>query len=654
MVQPARLFQPGNIGKMAIRNRIIMAAMGTYAAGFDGTMTDRLVDYYVARAKGGVGLIITQLTTVTASARMPHMLSMYDDKYIPGQAKLTRAVQEHGAKIACQLGHIGIGLPHIWKDYRQPEDIEVVGPSAVPCISFGVTPRDISREEIKSLVEDHAETARRAVDAGFDAVELHGAHGYFLSAFFSPYKNRRQDEYGGSLENRARFACEIISRIKQRVGADFPVIVRINGSDFVEGGITLEDAVRQAPLLVEAGADALNISAGAPEGREWRDLSYMFPDGAIVHLAEAVKKRVNVPVITVGKIADPQFIERILEEKKADFVAIGRPLLADPELSNKTREGRFEDIRRCIYCNNCRLGVFSKQRFQTRGAGLGCTVNPMLLREREFAIRPTPNPKKVMVVGGGLAGMEAARVLAERGHRVTLYEKDSKLGGQWNIAATHPEKNHFSTTTEYLSRGLNKADVKISFNTEVTRHLVEEEKPDAVVLATGATPVILNVPGTQGRNVVQALDVFTGQAHVGDNVVIVGGRLRGMEVANILAGQGKKVCLVTKMRLGENGTPLERNIFFVLRQKLIEKGVLIYANAPILEISDKGVYLAQEGELIFLIADTVVLAVGARADNRLARELEGVVSELYSIGDCAQPRNARDAINEGAEIARRI
>jgi 2,4-dienoyl-CoA reductase-like NADH-dependent reductase (Old Yellow Enzyme family)/thioredoxin reductase len=654
MTQLTKLFVPGRIGKMELKNRLVMPPIGTLSVDLEGYINQRTIDYYVERAKGGAGFIITQGASIVPEARMPHMMSLYDDKFIPELRKLTRAVQSYGTKIACQPTHTGIMLVRAWTGYERPSEIEDVGPSAVPCFTFQSTPREISREEIQRLIEAHAEAARRGKEADFDAVEIHGAHGYFLSAFLSPFRNKRTDEYGGSVENRARFACEIINRTREKVGGDFPILIRMNGSDFLEGGLTVDEAQRQAVMFVEAGVDAIDISAATQDSRQWRDLTYMHPDGALVHLAEAIRKAVKVPVITVGKIGDPILADQILQEGKADFVAMARPLLVDPELPNKAKEGRFDDIRRCIYCNNCRLGFLSQERIKTRGAGLACTVNPALLREREFALKPAPSPKKVMVIGGGLAGMEVARVLAERGHHVSLYEKSDELGGQWNIASSLPSKKIFNTLSRYLISGLNNAGVKVVLNKEVTRKFVEKQKPDAVVVATGASSLTLNVPGADGENVVQAVDVFAGKAEVGKRVVVIGGRLRGMEMADSLAEQGKEVSLVTLKRLGENGAPLERNVFVTLRDRLIQRRVMLFPHSPVYEIRNDGVYVVYDNELLFLPADTVVMAVGAKPENKLVAELQGLVSEVYAIGDCVQPRDAREAINEGAEVGRKI
>lgn len=487
-------------------------------------------------------------------------------------------------------------------------------------------------------------------EAGFDAVEVHGGHGYLISQFLSPLTNRRIDEYGGSVERRARFACEVLERMREKVGPDFPVILRVSGSDFVPGGITIEDCARQAPLFVEAGADAIDVSASEQASIQWQYPTFLFPAGVLVPLAEAIKKAVKVPVITIGKIGDPFLAEEILSQGKADFIAMGRALRANPEFPNKAKAGRFDDIRRCIYCLHCLH--FPIPHYRPLHHILSCTMNPAIMREEEFAVEPSPSPKKIMVVGGGPAGMEAARTLAERGHQVTLYEQTDELGGQWRIACHQEQKKEdFPHLLEYQIRGLERAKVRIQMNTEVTPDLVKEAKPDAVVVATGAKPKSLDVPGVEKKHVVQAVDVIMGKAEVGDSVVVIGGRYVGMELADQLADQGKKVSLVTRRALGRE---VERCVYLTLRNRLIEKGVHLYPHCPVAEILDDGVYIIFERDLVFLKADTVVLAVGVKSENQLVEVLKDAVPELYTVGDCVEPRDIMEAINEAAEVARKI
>ncbi|MFC1964702.1 FAD-dependent oxidoreductase [Chloroflexota bacterium] len=661
MAKLTKLFEPGMIGKMEVKNRIVLSPMGTMWVDDEWFITQQAIDYYVERAKGGVGLIVSGANNILWEAPFRGLPMLSDDKFIPKFKELAHAVHEHGAKMSLQIHHGGKTM--LTEKLRRPEGgegIDAIGPSAVPWIKVGVAPKEAAKEDIKRIARGFAEAARRVKEAGFDAVSIHGGHGYLISNFLSPFTNKRTDEYGGTPEKRARFACEIIAAIREKVGPDFPILFRFSGSDYLPGGTTIEDSCRQAPLFAEAGADALHISAGAHESTEWQFLTYLFPPAPTADLYEAVKKVVKVPVIGVGKIGDPLIAESILEEGKADFVAMGRALIADPALPNKAKEGRLDDIRRCIYCNNClsEMALFLYRDAETSMAtyaGLACTVNPAVGKESEYQIKPASSPKKVMVIGGGLAGMEAARVLAERGHQVTLYEKADKLGGQWNTAIQSPSKEElFPTVSERLTRGLDESAAKVVLNKEVTRQFVEEEKPDAVVVATGAVPVVPTVPGIDNKNVVQAIDVFDQKVPVGQKVVVVGGRLRGLEVADLLAGQGKKVSVVTLKGMGENGDPVEQHIFRFLRRRLIDQGVAMFPYSPLFEVREDGIIVDNSHHLLFLEADTVVLAMGARPENRLVEELKGVVPEVYTVGDCVKPRNAMYAIREGAEIGHKI
>ncbi len=639
------LFRPGRINQLEIKNRIVMAAVGSSLADDEGHVTDRAIDYYVERAKGGVGLIIVKLTSVMANARgSKHHLAAYDDKFIPRLRDLASAVKGHGAHVALQLGHHGNNASHPRRQQGfPPGDQVVVGPSAVAYIETGVIPHELTGVEIRELVAAFASACRRAREAGFEAVEFHGAHGKLISQFLSPYYNRRTDEYGGSVGNRARFACEILAAARREVGPSFPLIMRMDGWDGYEGGFSLEEALATAPLLVAAGADALHVSAGASEATHRQFLTYLQEPGALVRLAAAVKKVVTVPVITVGKLGDPLLAEEVLRQGKADFIALARPLLADPFLVDKTREGRLGEIRYCISCNNC-VGSGGYQ-------GWSCTVNPAVMREREYALTPAPVRKRVMVIGGGLAGMEAAAVAAQRGHAVTLYEKTGELGGQWNIACRQEHKGHFADVTRRLRQEMDDGGVTVILDTEATRELVETQHPDAVIVATGATPATLPVRGADRNNVVQANDVIRGLATTGERVVVIGGRHVGMEVALALSRQGKEVALVTRRRVGRDVRKATR---LALLELLMERKVPLHPYFEVVEIQDSGVMAVNEGTLFFLPADTVVLGVGAVSEKGLIDLLRPMVPELYAVGDCVEPKDALAAISQGAAVGRSV
>jgi len=642
------MFSPGSIAGLELRNRIVMAPMQCFTYGPQGVPDQITIDYFVARARGGAGLIICPGAKPSLESHAPGTPALYSDEVIPAFRQLTEAVHKHGAKVAQQINHTGKALTY---NEGQGEQSDTLGPSATRYVKTGVILREASLEDIERITEQIAQAARRARDAGFDMVELHAAHGYLLSSFLSSFSNRRRDRYGGSPENRARFLCEIIERIHQKVGPEYPVGVRISGSDYLPGGTTIEDTLIQAPLLVSAGASVLHISAGAHENTEVQFLSYLWPDGYITELAAQVRQVVDIPVITVGKLGNPQVAEQVLAEGRADFVALGRQFLADPEWPNKVAAGQLEDIAYCICCNNCWNRVFSKSRYSGR---LYCTVNPAVHREGSFALSPASQIRRVAGVGGGLAGMELARVAAGRGHQVTLYEKQDKLGGQWNVACLQEGKQKYLSLLIRLRRQVADAGVEVCLSTEATHELLVKASPDVVVLATGARPALLPVPGMDLPSVVQGVDVIQGKVSVSDPVVVVGGRAIGMEVALELAQDGHKVSIATAARLGHNGTPLEENIYRTLRNRLIALGVQVYPSHPLMEVNPEGVFLDDGGNLLFLPATTVVMAVGSRPVDGLCEELASMGVELHVIGDASQPRDALEAMHEAAELGRRL
>ncbi|MDR2246148.1 MAG: FAD-dependent oxidoreductase [Treponema sp.] len=655
--QFTNLFKPGKIGSMSLRNRIVLPGMGTGSnddgpEGLMSELSDRTIDYYAERAKGGAGLVITQACTIMYECRGIGNLQIHDDKVIPRFRQLAEAVQAHGAKAVVQINHHGTILSLRSMYLPDKEAVKALAPSAIPFPENNVMPIEMNQEDIDRVVAGFAEAARRVKEAGFDAVEIHGAHGYLIGQFRSPLTNKRTDKYGGSPENRAGFCCEVLAAVRKKVGPDYPVLLRMSGTTFSEGGITIEDSVIHAPLFVEAGADALDVSCGSLESYHYILPPYMVPAGLNVAAAEAIKKVVNVPVITVGRLGtDIPLAERILEKGQADFIAIGRGLIADPYLPQKVREGRLEDIQECISCNKC----MKMEKYK----GLACTVNPVVMRERTFTeLKPAASPRRVMVVGGGPAGMEAARVLAERGHEVSLYEKSGKLGGQWNIVDTEKKQQAYTNLTKRLVRGLDRAGVKVMLNSEVTADTVAKINPDKVVIATGAFPRTLRgVPGIDGRNVVQANDVILGKVEAGARVVVIGGGSTGMEVANSLAENGKKAVLVEA--LPKIGGPMVIYNYKHLLSGLIENGVVILTDCPLMEVTEHGVYVKcntkLEMDLLFIKADTVILAVGVVPDNKLAEELRQKGVEVELIGDCGGPeKSALEAIREGAELGRRL
>jgi len=615
----------------------------------NGAVSDQLIDFYVERARGGASLIIIENTCIDwpVGKAGTNPIRADDWKYIHGLHDLAAAVHPYGTKIATQLHHAG----RQGSALTSAEGQQLVAPSAIPCLpTGGEMPRELTIEEIEAIIGKYVMGATVTKMAGFDAVEIHGAHGYLITQFMSPYSNKRSDEYGGDFEGRMKFALRIIEGIRLAVGPDFPIIFRMSADEYIEGGLTLEDNKKIAARLETAGVDALSISAGIYESPPWYSRIFPtmgMPQGCNVRLAEEIKKVVNIPIIVAGKLGDPALANRVLQDKKADIIAFGRSLLTDPYLPKKVAEGRLDAIRPCIYCNEACAGNISRMW------RIECVVNPELGKEKEYQLKQAIKNKKVVVIGGGPAGMEAARVAALRGHRVTLYEKNESMGGQL-IAASVPQfKQPIKEFLEYLKNQVSSAGVEIVLGKEATEDGIQQMNPDVVILATGATQVLPVIPGVKGRNVATAVDVLLGKVKAGDKVVVVGGGEVGCEVAWFLAELGKKVSIV-EMTLG---VASDMNMFsqLYLMDKLAELGIDIQTTVTVEEITGDGVVTRDtSGQKHVITADTVVIATGFKSENTLEKRLCGKVSEIYTIGSCIKPGKIWEAIHDGARIARWI
>ncbi|MBU2009307.1 MAG: FAD-dependent oxidoreductase [Chloroflexi bacterium] len=632
------LFEPLPLGGIRLKNRLVMAPMGTNYASTAGEVTERLLDYYEERARGGVGLIIVEAANVAfpLGSTLERQPRADDDGFLPCLEGLARRLHANGVGVLLQLCHGG----RVARSRLYGQVPVAPSPLAPP---GGEIPRELTTGEIPEIVALFVRAARRAQRAGFDGVEVHAAHSYLLNQFLSPAANRRPDGYGGDLKGRARLLLEVLRETRREVGRGFVLSCRINGAEFgLTDGITPQDSQDLAPLLEEAGADIIHVSAFGYNHPVMRASAPSEP-GFELPLAEGVKKKARVPVIAVGRLT-PAMAEGAIQEGRVDLVAFGRALLADPQAPNKIALGREEDVCPCINCLKCRDGLQA-------GNPVTCPVNPTLGRERELSLSSARRRKKVLVVGGGVAGMEAARVAALRGHQVWLYEKARSLGGQLRVASKPPEKQDLDGLNVYLQAQIGKLPVRVKRGKAVTPEVVEALGPQAVVLAMGSAPFTPGIPGIEQNRVVLAAEVLRGRAVAGDRVVVIGGEMVGCETADFLAGKGRKVTVV---RRGEEfATRISPTNRRALLARLAQKGVELLAGASYQRITPQGLLIRdREGRERLLEADTIVMAAGARPqDDGLAQALEGKVPQLYWVGDCVEPRTIQEAMAEAYTTA---
>jgi 2,4-dienoyl-CoA reductase (NADPH2) len=682
-----KLLEPSYIGKVKTRNRIIKTAQGSSFIEPTGYVGEQAKAYYETMAKGGVGLLIVESCGVEFPLGIHHFPVQFhldDDKYIPSYTELTQIIHKHGCPVFLQLFHSGPWNPTGLLPERDTKSASTLTESELPGPGFAI-PRGVSLSEVEDLVQMFAKAAERAKKAGFDGVEINAATCHLVNSFYSRIFNKRDDEYGcGSLENRACFMGRIISEIKKLAGPDFPVVALINIAEYGhEKATTIEEGVQFARLAAEAGADAIQVRAHGyghrggllqPDRLFYPEMPKPLPKdldwshkgvGAIVPLAQAVKKVVKVPVFAACRL-DPVLGEKLLRQGDIDFVGMTRRLLADPELPNKVASGRLEDINPCtgcLYCMDVRL----------HNTPIRCRINANLGREREFAIKPAAKVKQVLVVGGGPSGMEAARVAALRGHKVTLIEKGSKLGGLLPLAAMlkDVETNELLALINYLALQMKKAGVTVKLNTEVIPALIAELKPDTVILAAGGIDSTMDVPGVGKSNVVTGAKLH-GQLQfyfrffgpktlasltkvwmpIGKRVAVIGGTIHGCELAEFLIKRGRKVTIIaSSAEIGEGMTGDDK---FQFMRWIAEKPAAIITMATIDRIIDTGLLIKIDGKEQTVTADAIAFALPLQSNTDLLKKLEGKLTEIYAIGDCNEPNLIADAIASGSLVGHSI
>lgn len=628
------LLAPGKIGTLELKNRAIMAPMSAALANPDGTVTDELIAYLNARVQGGIGLILTEYAYVQESGKSSdHQISAASDDKIPGLKKMVDAVHRGGAKIGLQLQHGG-----------RRSIVELQSASPIPLDKTQDTPHALTTEEVYQLIRDFVSAAVRAQKAGFDLVEVHCSHGYLLNDFVSPHTNRRTDEFGGGVKGRTRAPVEIIKGIKKACGADYPVSVRISGDDMVTDGNLKRDAAEMAQLLAEAGADLLDVSGGmlgvgygiAPAAKE---------TGYNVEAAAEIGKVVDCAIAVAGRINEPEYAEEILRAGNAQFVSIGRALFADPDFVKKAEEGREEEILPCVGCLQRCYGSYGHgDVFRS------CMVNPFAMRETTLVMTPVETKKKIVVVGGGPAGLEAAWITAKRGHQVVLFDKNGEPGGQLRAASMPPHKQLLARAIAYYYTMCRKYGVDLRFNTEADKEMILAEQPDTVILATGGTPIIPRIPGIDGIQLRFGSEVLMGKKPKGDRVLVIGGGSQGAETADYLGDLGYAAAVI-EMR---DGVALDDHEAArkLLLQRFETNHVRSFTGATVKHVYPDGVDYEKDGKMHTLREfDDVVLSIGVRSYNPLEEQLKDAVKELHVIGDALAARNAVNALYVAAKTA---
>ncbi|MFX1257529.1 MAG: FAD-dependent oxidoreductase [Promethearchaeota archaeon] len=629
------LFKPITIGNVELSNRIMMAPMATGFAR-NGMVSDKMVDYYTERAKGGVGFIMVEMAMPDfprGSTLGEMMLGADNDKFLPGLKRLADAIKKEGPKAMIELSHGGRYC------HKMITKFQPVAPSAIASKQalLSELPKELSTEEVEELIENFGDSARRCAEAGFQGVELMGSTGYLISQFASPLTNKRTDRYGGKVPaERATFIVEIIRSIRKKLGEQYPILYKISCEEYMPGGTTMEDAQIIAKRAEQAGSSVIHAWAGWHESPKPM-LPMCVPRGAFVHLAEGMKNVVNIPVMAGGRINDPRFANQIIKDGRADLVHMGRAFFADPYFPKKALNGEFEDIRMCIGCCRC-FDQGPKLKH------IICAVNAELSKEGKKLIKAEKS-KKILIIGGGPAGMEAARVAAIRGHEVILWEKNNILGGNLILASIAPHKEEIKCLINYLSYQMKKLGINVELEKEATVESILGVNADEIIVATGGLPVIPDIPGVNRNNVLTAIDVLKGVVDTGDKVAIVGGGMIGCETAEFLVSKGKDITIVEELpKIARDIGPSTR---WSTVMRIKRWGIDLRTSSKVMEIIDDGVVIEEEGENHIIKADTIVIAVGIKPNEELFNALKERIPKVHPLGDCKKPARILEAIHDG-------
>jgi len=636
--KPYKLFEPFKLGPLTLKNRIVLAPMGTMSASADGSVSKELADFLVGYARAGVGLVITEGSNVDdkESIVLSPPLLIHLDRYIPGLTSLAESVKKEGAAIICQLAHGG----------RQtvPENtggLQPLAPSPIASAIERVVPKELDQEKITEIQDSFASAAERLEASHFDGVELHGAHGYLFTEFLSPAMNKRKDKYGGSLENRARMVLETCQKIRARTKPEFILGYRVSADDRMPEGITPEDVVAFARMLEKAGVDYISVASGTHESPDYIFPPIYMPRGVNLPMSRKIKEAVKIPVMCAGGL-DIEPGEQALRKGETDLVAIGRGLLADPELAVKLMEGREEDIRPCIRCNECMKNLMFN-------SFLSCAVNPGLANS-DMVVSKVPAPKKVLVVGGGAGGMETARLAAAQGHKVTLMERGSDLGGHLLEASAPEFKQDLRPLLKWLKTQIGKEGVEVRLSCEATPELVKKENPDVLIIAVGSDYMIPPELAKDADNFVFPIEVLLGQKGVGQNVVVAGGGFVGCETALHITEVLKKKVTVVEMLddiLLDMEAPMN---MMALRMRLQTAGVEIKTGLKLKSYSGgKAVCTDKAGKDQQMDADSVILALGLKPRRDAVDKLGGLAPQVFKVGDCVQAKDIYHAFRAAWE-----